>query len=328
MYTKITLTLSDNARVMPLAWGDVKAEGIELALVTSKPASWDDRQEMMRRALADPAVQGGEASMAGQLRRIEQDDRSHVALPVFVLRNFVARDVYVRKDGPIRSVADLAGKRIAMFNWVASGTIWYRHFLRSVGVDLDAVEWWVGDCDTPSVSEHVVTLPPGVHAPPPGRVLSDMLLAGEIDAICNPQKPKRYHPTEGPIVRLFRDIRAVDRAYFSTAGVYPPQHLILLRRDAWERNKRIARAVTDAFARSGELFNRATRLFPYVSPWLDLELEETVAFMGEDFHPVGLERNRPALEIFCEQAFRSGITSRRITTEEYFAEFLESPPAP
>ena len=61
-----------------------------------------------------------------------------------------------------------------------------------------------------------------------------------------------------------------------------------------------------------------------MSPWLDLELEETVAFMGEDFHPVGLERNRPALEIFCEQAFRSGITSRRIAVDDYFAEYLES----
>ena len=320
----ITLTCSDYARIMLLASGEVRAKGVDLRLITSKPASWDDRQEMMRRAMHDPAVQGGEASMAGQLRRIEQGDRSHVAIPVFVLRNFVARDLYVRGDGKIRGPEDLAGKRIAMFNWVASGTIWYRHFLRSVGVDLDRVEWWVGDCDTPSVSEHVVTLPSGVHAPAPGRVLSDMLLAGEIDAICNPQKPKRYHPANGPIVRLFRDIRAVDRAYFGATGVYPPQHVMIMRREAWERNRWVARAITDAFARCGELFNRATRQFPYVSPWLDLELEETVAVMGEDFHPVGLEANRRAMEIFCETAHRAGITARRIAVDEYFAEFLES----
>lgn len=320
----ITLTCSDYARVMPLATGDVRPDGIDLTLVTSKPASWDDRQEMMRRAMHDPLVHGGEASMAGQLRRIEQGDRRYVALPVFVLRNFVARDVFVRGGGTICTAADLAGARIGMFNWVASGSVWYRHFLRSLGVDLDKVKWWIGDCDTPSVSEHLVTLPAGVRAPAPGRVLSDMLLAGEIDAICNPQKPKRYHPLDGPIVRLFKDIRAVDRAYFSAHRVYPPQHLVLLRRDVWERNKWLARSITNAFARCTELFNLATRQFPYVSPWLDIELEETAALMGEDFHPVGLEKNRHAIEIFCEQAHQSGITARRIAVEDYFAEFLQS----
>lgn len=320
----ITLTCSDYARVMLLASGEIKADGIDLSLVTSKPASWTDRQEMMRRAMHDPAVHGGEASMAGQLRRIEQGDRSYIALPIFVLRNFVARDLYVRNDGVIKGPDDLAGRRIGMFNWVASGSIWYRHFLRSVGVDLETIEWWIGDVDTPSVSEHVVTLPTGVHAPASGRVLSDMLLAGEIDAIMNPQKPRLYHPVNGPIVRLFRDIRSVDRSYFAATGVYPPQHLVIMRRDIWDQNKWIARSITDAFARCGELFALATRQFPYVSPWLDIDLEETASLMGEDFHPVGLDRNRPAMEIFFEQAFQAGIVTRRITVDDYFAEFLNS----
>ena len=120
----ITLTCSDYARIMLLASGDIELDGIDLSLATSKPASWDDRQEMMRRALHDPLAHGGEASMAGQLRRIEQGDRRYIALPVFVLRNFVARDIYVRKDGTIKRPEDLAGKRIGMFNWVASGSVW------------------------------------------------------------------------------------------------------------------------------------------------------------------------------------------------------------
>ena len=57
---------------------------------------------MLRRALHDPAVQGGEQSMAGHLIRIDRGDRSHVGLPVFPLRNFTARDLYVRKGGAVR----------------------------------------------------------------------------------------------------------------------------------------------------------------------------------------------------------------------------------
>jgi 4,5-dihydroxyphthalate decarboxylase len=73
------------------------------------------------------------------------------------------------------------------------------------------------------------------------------------------------------------------------------------------------------------MFGKAQRSFPYVSPWLDAELEETEALMGADFHADGFERNRVTIEVFIEQARSLGIVSRRITAEEYFAEFLDSP---
>src|SRR5258708_9970382 len=136
----ITLTIADYARVMPLVAGDVKPDGIDLTLIHGRNGSWPMRAEMLRRALQDPAVQGGEASMAGHLRRIDRGDRSMVGLPVFPLRNFTARDLYVRKGGPVKTSADLPGKRIGMYDWFASGSIWYRHFLNFIGVPLDLLE--------------------------------------------------------------------------------------------------------------------------------------------------------------------------------------------
>ena len=44
--------------------------------------------------------------------------------------------------------------------------------------------------------------------------------------------------------------------------------------------------------------------------------------MGEDFHPYGVERNRAQIEMFAGEAFRLGLTSRRITVEDYFADYL------
>ena len=55
----ITLTCADYARVMPLATGEVKPEGIELTLIIGSGGSWETRAEMLRRALSDPTVQGG-----------------------------------------------------------------------------------------------------------------------------------------------------------------------------------------------------------------------------------------------------------------------------
>jgi 4,5-dihydroxyphthalate decarboxylase len=318
----LTLTAADYARLMPLASGAVAPEGIDLTLLLGQEGSWPDRAEMLRRAGADPAVDGGESSMGGHLRRIDKGDHSLVALPVFPLRNFTGRDLYVRKGGTVKTAADLRGKRVGMYDWVASGSIWYRHFLNFIGVPPAELQWWIGEVDGARITNHAYTLPEGVHAAP--RLLSEMLIDGELDAIYSPPRPHRYHPVDGPIVRLFPDIRAIERAYFRATGMFPPQHLIVLRRAVWEAHKWIARSLTDAFTRSTEAFGKAQRSFPYVSPWLDAELEETEVLMGAEFHAEGFEKNRATIEVFSEQARALGLISRRITPEEYFAEYLES----
>ena len=57
--------------------------------------------------------------------------------------------------------------------------------------------------------------------------------AGELEAIYSPPRPAAYHPRTGPIVRLFPDFRLVEQEYFLKTGAFPPQHLIVLRREAW-----------------------------------------------------------------------------------------------
>src|SRR5579863_7309919 len=176
----IRLTCADYGRVMPLAVGAVKPDGIALTMIPGHEGSWPARAEMLRRAASDPSVHGGESSMAGHLRRIDKGDRSLVALPAFPLRNFTGRDLYVRKDGPVKTATDLRGKRVGMYDWVASGSIWYRHFLRFIGVPPDQLQWWIGEVDGARITSHAYTLPQGVRAAP--RPLSEMLVDGELDA--------------------------------------------------------------------------------------------------------------------------------------------------
>src|SRR2546425_10931598 len=178
----ISLTCADYARVMPLATGEVKPNGIALTMILSSRGSWPGRAEMLRRAVQDPAVQGGEWSMAQYLYRIDKGDRRYVGLPVFPLRNFTARDLYVRRGGPIRKPADLAGKRIGMYNYTASGSLWDRHFLRLVGGGPAPLPGGVGGIGTPWSASMDQTLPPGVDAPAEGRSPSTMLLDGELEA--------------------------------------------------------------------------------------------------------------------------------------------------
>jgi len=128
----VTLLCADYTRVLPLATGAVPAD---FTLELGHRGSWPDRARILDRSLNDPSVAGGEASMGIHLRRMDAGDRSMVALPVFVLRNFTARDLYVRQGSGLTDARQLAGKRIGMYSWTASGSIWYRHFLGWSGVD-------------------------------------------------------------------------------------------------------------------------------------------------------------------------------------------------
>src|SRR5262245_15310187 len=158
---RVSLTCADYARVLPLATGEVKPDGIALTMILGSRGSWPARADMLRRAVQDPEVQGGEWSMAQYLYRMDKNDRRYVGLPVFPLRNFTARDLYVRRNGPIRRAEDLSGKRIGMYSYTASGPIWYRHFLRFVGPDPAAIQRWIGYLD------------PSWPSPPPDWVPPD-----------------------------------------------------------------------------------------------------------------------------------------------------------
>jgi 4,5-dihydroxyphthalate decarboxylase len=162
-----------------------------------------------------------------------------------------------------------------------------------------------------------------VNASAKGRSLSDMLIAGELEAIYSPPRPQAYHPATGPIARLCPDFRRVEQAYFRATGAFPPQHLIVLRREAWEANRWIAGSLTEAFVAANDCFTAAQAGFPYATPWLEAELEDTAAVMGEDFHPYGFERNRAQIDMFAGEAFRLGLTSRLISAEEYFEDYLQ-----
>jgi 4,5-dihydroxyphthalate decarboxylase len=316
----ITLACADYVRLMPIATGDVRPAAVTLTWIRG------DRNEMLRRATTDPTVHGGETSMAQHLLRVDRGDRSLVAIPVFPLRNFTARDIYTLRGSTV-APSSLNGKRIGIYNWAASGATWYRHLLRFLGQDPAKVQWVVGSPDTTSAVAVNVPLPSNVTLAPSGSSLSDLLLARDIVAFFAPLPPSKYDAEKGPIVRLIPDFRSLEQRYFRDTRCYPPQHVIVLRREVWEKNSSVGGQLVETFQRSEAAFTVAQRLYPYSTPWLMGEIEETERLMGRDFHAHGLDQNRHAVDIFCQSGFEDALTKRRVSVDEFFAEFIKSHPS-
>jgi 4,5-dihydroxyphthalate decarboxylase len=261
--------------------------------------------------------------MLQHLLRVDRGDRSLVAVPVFPLRNFTARDIYTRK-GESLTPAALTGRRVGVYSWAASGSVWYRHLLRHLGQNPAKMTWIVGGADSPGKVGSLAPYPPHVRDAPEGRSLSDLLLAGEIDAVFAPIPLKKYHPVDGPIARLVPDFRPLERRYFEETRCYPPQHVIALRKEVWERDPSVGGRLVSALNECEARFQENQHLFPYASPWLMAEVEETDLVMGRDHFAHGLENNRAQVDVFCQSAFEDGLTKTRVTADEYFAEFLRA----
>lgn len=314
---RLSLACANYVRFLPIAAGDVRPKGLTLTWIRG------DRNEMLRRATDDATVDGGETSMAQHVQRIDRGDRSLVAIPIFPLRNFTVRDLYTRKGLSIAPGA-LSGRRLGIYNWAASGAVWYRHLLRHVGTDTRKVQWVVGGVDGPATVRLPEPALQYVTAAPASRSLASLLVAGEIDALFGPLPPRDFHPVNGPIVRAIPAFQEMEQKYFADTGCYPPQHVIVVRRATWDRDPTVARRLIDAFNESETTFEALQRQFPYNSPWLIEEVELAARVMGPSYHAHGLEKNRRAVETFCQAAFDDGLTKRRVTVEEYFEDFLKA----
>jgi 4,5-dihydroxyphthalate decarboxylase len=313
----LTLTCANYVRFMPIATGDVRPKDLALTWVRG------ERNEMLRRATEAPGVDGGETSMAQHVQRLDRGDRSLVAIPIFPLRNFTARDLYVRRGAQI-AADSLGGRRLGIYNWAASGAVWYRHLLRYFGNDTKRITWVVGGVD----AQAAVRLPdpplPYVRPAPDGSSLSALLIAGDIDAAFAPLPPRALHPADGPLVRAFPNFAAMEQKYFADSGCFPPQHVLVIRRASWDRDRSVGRRLVEAFNESEAAFEALQRQFPYNSPWLIEEVEGAARLSGTTYHAHGFDKNQRAVDVFCQAAFDDGLTARRVTAEELFSDFLQT----
>jgi len=240
-----------------------------------------------------------------------------VPIPVFPSRVFRHSAIYVGEGSSIRQPKDLEGRRVGIPEWAQTAGMYVRGLLQhEYGVDLARIHWHQAGVRQPGRIEKVkLHLPEGVRITPvPDKSLAQMLASGELDAVISARDPGGK--------RLFEDYVSVEEKYFRKTGIYPIMHLVVLRREVYERDRWIAMNLFKAFDEARrESMQRLTEigLSHVPMPWLAEHARRWREIAGEDFWPYGIAPNRPTLEAFVQYAHEQGITARRLKVEELFA---------
>jgi hypothetical protein len=116
------------------------------------------------------------------------------------------------------------------------------------------------------------------------------------------------------VTRLFPDYREREKDYYRRTKIFPIMHLVVLRRDVYERHPFIASSLYNAFneakARAAEKM-RMQGVLRYMLPWMLAEIEEMDTVFGGDAWPYGIEANRATLEAMVQYLADQALTPRR-----------------
>jgi 4,5-dihydroxyphthalate decarboxylase len=312
---KLTLACGLYDRTDALRTGDVKVDGLDIDFVAiSNP------REIFDRMGGKQEFDVSEFSSSEFISRLGRGDNTFVALPVFPSRVFRHGYIYINRKAGIRTPKDIAGKRIGVPVYTMTAAVWIRgHLMHQYGVDLSGCRWLEGAINHAGShgdpSAPPLLKPIEVERDPQGRSLSELLANGEIDVIMGTQHPIP-HPDIAP---LFADARAVEREFAKTTRIFPMMHLVVIRRDVYERDPSIADRLYKGLVEAKNLaLTRLKRGHPLMLPWLHHDLQELDDVFGGDPYPCGIEANRPSLEALVQYMVEQNFIPKRIPIEDIF----------
>jgi 4,5-dihydroxyphthalate decarboxylase len=262
-------------------------------------------------------------------------DKRFVALPIFPSRSFRHSQVYINFKAGIRRPQDLSGRNVGILDYQMTAALWIRAFLQhDYGVTPDKVRWWTGGLYTPEFAERMPMTPPaGVHLKriPEHETLEGMLLSGKLDALVTVEPPRSFLAGSPDVARLFPNYREIEKEYFLRTGFFPIMHLVVLRRDVYEKNRWIAVSLVEAFETAkqvGKARMHYQGAYAVALPWLNAEMETVESLFGGDALPYGVAKNRKILEQMVVYAHEQGFTDHKLNVDELFAIETYQDPVP
>lgn len=316
---RLSFACWDYDRMRAIQDGRVRPEGIDLNFLPLRV------EETFYRQLRHQEFDAAELSLSSYLLTLNEPEPPFVAIPVFPSRSFRHQSIYINADSGIDAPGDLAGKRVGTPEYQVTAGVWQRGILADFhGVPVDSVRYFTGGTEQAGRPEKLpLNLPERISVTPigAGKNLSDMLAAGEIDAIYSPNEPRCFGQADH-IRRLFPDFKRAEQDYFRRTRIFPIMHTVVIKRSLHQREPWVARSLTKAFSRSLQIAYQDLRersALKYMLPWLADNLAETLDVLGPGYWDYGLEPNRHVLETFARYSVEQGLAARRYAAEDMFA---------
>jgi 4,5-dihydroxyphthalate decarboxylase len=317
---RLTLACGDYDRTRALEDGTIRPDGIELTYLRLPV------EETFFRMMRHREFEVSELSLSSYVISLQTDPPPFIAIPVFPSRMFRHGGIFCNTAAGVEKPEDLRGKRVGTPEYQLTASVWQRGILAEHhGVPVDAVTYHTGGLDSPGrIEKAAVRLPPAIRVEPipPNRTLSAMLAEGEIDALCSPRMPRAFVEGDPRVRRVFDDPAAAERAYFAATGIFPIMHVVVIRRDVYERDRWIAQSLFKAFTLAKEqamVRFHDTSALHCTLPWLTSQFEQTVELMGADFWSYGLDAGHDTLATFLRYHHEQGLSRRPLAPAELFA---------
>lgn len=234
------------------------------------------------------------------------------ALPVFLVRGFHHGAAVVNTNSNVATPADLEGRCVGVNRgYTVTTGVWARGILQDEhGVDPSKVTW------VRSGDEHVAEYraPDNVVDLEPGRELADAVGAGELPAAVG---AKIDHPGVAPLIP---DPDAAALAALRRDGLYPINHLVVVRDDLLAAHPWLAADLFEAFAKSKRAYVERLRRGDVAEPTATDRLHQQVMEVLDDPLPYGIAPNRAMIDKLVDHAISQRILDRRPAIEDVFAE--------
>jgi hypothetical protein len=314
----LTFACGDYDRTRALEDGSVRPDGIDLTYLRLPV------EETFFRMLRHREFDVAEMSLSTYVATLDRSPRPFVALPVFTSRMFRHGGIYLNAQAGIEKPSDLQGKRVGSPEFQLTACVWIRGILAEHhGVPVDSVSYHTGGQEMPGrIEKGKVDTGLDIRPIPAGATLSQMLADGEIDALYTPRVPSPFRDRDPRVTRLFGDVVAVEKEYFAATGIFPIMHVVVLRRELYERHRWVAQSLykacrlarDDAYAR---IYDSSALRF--CEPWLIQHLEEAKQLLGQDYWSYGLAENEKTLDVFLHYHHEQGLSRTRYEAADLFA---------
>lgn len=320
----LKIGVSDSDRTRPIASGEVPIAGVATEVTLMGV------QALFNRQLTEHTFDCCEFPLSSYLRSLERPDRPYVAVPVFPSRHFRFSSVFVNTAKGIRKPSDLAGKRIGVPVFDMAAAVWLRGIFQDhFGLSRTSPIYVAGGLESARAGdEHPQFYPDRFrHEPRNDKSLAVLLAEGEIDALYTARAPSTW--PSASVSRLFEDPMQAELDYFSKTGIFPPMHVIAVKRELAQSSPGLMKAIYNAFAQAQKIAKE--KLFDSAAlctmlPWQLESLMFTEQRLGDDYWPVGFTKNCATLQVIIRYMTEDGLIANAFSPEELFsgADILET----